>query len=837
MDLPTCPACKQSVLDDDAAECPFCGASLKDGSGARPKSPPATRPAAPKSAAPKAEASNEPATRPGAARPSAPPAVKPGKADDDDPFAEERAADVKAVPVSPRPGPGKTLEVKCPMCETAGYVSPKAAGQAVKCCNPKCLVPVFTAPAPPKKPEPPPPPPKAKIPVLAYVCAAVVIAGVATLVVFKLQESSNPTSLGPGLTNTRPPAPKVETGSGAAGPGENGGKAALANGKAAKAAIDVPPAIETPQAQISQALARLVTAAREAPQLRKSVARRYSASAFAAAGDLKAARDELDQLQRVGRQTAYEGCLPTVQLAWKQLESSPADFAKSVAEARELFGKYGKLSRAGLDGAIAVAAVTVASGKPDDARRVLDAQQRSPELNQLGAALQVVQNDGTYDLDAPLVARGPGGWLAPQSAAVALILAAHGRWDDARSWADKAPGAAARADATVAWAEAFARQTLASGSSADLQPVSSAADSQEPAVQARLFARLARVQLEAGDRPAAEKLLARSVELLGTLTPPAPIQLRDAPALAEWNPPDVVPLRLAAIAAADAGAVQAKLGQSEAAWKSFQLALSFLRGIAPGLTYMQERVAETANDAARIQKELKVARQLRSDEDARQALARYRTKCEELYGASLRRFFWQSDVLEAAVAAGLLEQVWNEIQTLNKAENPVQRDPVLASSATVLVADAYGKSGKPAVQQTIRTAAQQALRSAPPEIQSRAAGLLIAQLVATGDIAEATKQFGELQNDTGALHELSLRLACRLVTAGKLAEAYALVSGLRDQALRDDGIYLVSALAGRLGKARDVWAYANAEGKPDFLPIAAGMVAGLSSAINADKRG
>src|SRR5258708_20177828 len=34
MDLPTCPACKQSVLDDDAVECPFCGAPMKGGQAA-----------------------------------------------------------------------------------------------------------------------------------------------------------------------------------------------------------------------------------------------------------------------------------------------------------------------------------------------------------------------------------------------------------------------------------------------------------------------------------------------------------------------------------------------------------------------------------------------------------------------------------------------------------------------------------------------------------------------------------------------------------------------------------------------------------------------------------
>ncbi|MCY2967534.1 MAG: hypothetical protein NT069_28540, partial [Planctomycetota bacterium] len=40
MDLLTCPTCKQSVLDEDAAECPFCGSPMK--AGAPPARPTAS---------------------------------------------------------------------------------------------------------------------------------------------------------------------------------------------------------------------------------------------------------------------------------------------------------------------------------------------------------------------------------------------------------------------------------------------------------------------------------------------------------------------------------------------------------------------------------------------------------------------------------------------------------------------------------------------------------------------------------------------------------------------------------------------------------------------------
>ena len=41
MDLPSCPGCNQSVLDDDATHCPFCGASMSgDGTSVPVAAPP-----------------------------------------------------------------------------------------------------------------------------------------------------------------------------------------------------------------------------------------------------------------------------------------------------------------------------------------------------------------------------------------------------------------------------------------------------------------------------------------------------------------------------------------------------------------------------------------------------------------------------------------------------------------------------------------------------------------------------------------------------------------------------------------------------------------------------
>src|SRR5262245_2016313 len=122
MDLPTCPACKQSVLDDDAVDCPFCGAPMKGGPG-KPRTATAPKPGPSKAATTKTTPGTSTATSVSAVK-TALASDKPGKpaakeapdqpppAEDDDPFAVDQSVAASALPVSRQPVAGKTLEVK-----------------------------------------------------------------------------------------------------------------------------------------------------------------------------------------------------------------------------------------------------------------------------------------------------------------------------------------------------------------------------------------------------------------------------------------------------------------------------------------------------------------------------------------------------------------------------------------------------------------------------------------------------------------------------------------------------------------------------------------------------
>lgn len=823
MDLPTCPACKQSVLDDDAVECPFCGANLKGGSASsRPSSPPATRPASKRSSPPAkldptGSGSGE---RPQSAetRPAAKASAKAAKPADDDPFAIDDAATAKAIPASPKPAPGKTLEVKCPMCETVGYVSPKAAGQQVKCCNPKCLVPIFSAPPPPKVEAPPPPPPK-KSPVALYAIIGVLVVGGGGFALWTIfgSSGSGPKQFDPNrkIENKLISQDQPATDDGTATPGDE-----------TKTAVEkVPPEIELR----NKALRKSVEIAVSVPPLRKAYCRRLSATAFLASGDVAGGREQLDQLQKIGKQTPYEGCLPTTLLAWAQV-SQPDAFAASVAEAKTLSVSLPKRGRYAIEAAVATAAVQAAAGKPAEAVEMLAAHSGAIELEELASASQVVQHNGTFDLDDTLIGRTLGDWNAPRETAVALILAAHSRWDDAQAWATQLADPIARGEATIAWAEAFARAALTSDPSVDLKRVEAAADALGPAVKARLLARLSAVALQAKNKEKSEEYLLQALQLLKTIPEPGKVSLANTRAIHDYKLPDSAPLRQAAEAAAEIGLVEAQLSRPELAWEHVELGLRYLRATAPALGLMQPRLAEVEGDSGeKVRGDLKSSLQLKTDDQVRRAFAKYRQQVTELERAATTRTFWQAEILEAAARAGLIDQVWNQLQVSESRPDTTEREPFLATAVPYVLADQFAKAGKADLHAAALKAAEGRFENTTSEHQARITRELTRQAIDAGDVNGAIAQLNETLHDDGTLHQTALRFVCRLVKAGKLDDATQLATKLRETILREDGLFFAAAIASRRGQAQQAWGLVPSGGGQ--YTEAASMITGLVSGM------
>ncbi|HAA52396.1 MAG TPA: hypothetical protein DCE43_21955, partial [Planctomycetaceae bacterium] len=53
------------------------------------------------------------------------------------------------ISAAPKPTKKRPWRIHCPMCDSPGFIPRKAAGHEIKCANPDCLVPIFTAPEAP----------------------------------------------------------------------------------------------------------------------------------------------------------------------------------------------------------------------------------------------------------------------------------------------------------------------------------------------------------------------------------------------------------------------------------------------------------------------------------------------------------------------------------------------------------------------------------------------------------------------------------------------------------------------------------------------------------------
>jgi hypothetical protein len=827
MDLPTCPACKQSVLDDDAVECPFCGAPMKGGPA------PSRAPAATKTPSAKTVSAKPGPAKAGPAEPPAktsPAGRKIDKADkasaaspaDDDPFAVDQSATASATPVSPKPNPGKTLEVTCPMCETKGFVSPRSAGKLVKCCNPQCMVPVFTAPQIEKPVVVAPPAPSRKKLPWMYIIGGIGAVAIAVTCIVVMNQ--------PGVTEIPPPelpypgvVTKKDQAAGAAdiAQAKNGEKP----GNDAEKAVNAEAHAEGDGEIVTNALQRVVDVQFSIPNHRKSLWLRLLATAYIYAGDhLKQAHERLDLLEKPQGSSPYEGVLPWATLAWQQVATN-ADFKPSVERMQRLAEKLPPRGRYATEAAVAAAPLLVVSGKTAEARKLIAGHRTDKGVEQLAASLRVVVDDGTFNLDARLPGRTLGDWQSPLETAVTLILAAHGRWDDAFEWAKATPDAVAKTETSIIWSELFASRAVPAEDAAGFERARKAAEGLSPEGKVRLLARLASVKLSQGDRAAAEGLLGEAQSLLASLNVPQAVKVTGAKPLIALKLPEAMPLWQAALAATEIAGVQTELTQTAAAWENVLLAIRFLHGIAPSMSSMQERQKQVEGEQNRLQNELKAEMGLKKQDEIRTAFYRYKEKLKDVEKATDARYFWQQSVLEAAARFGLLDQVWDELQVLDRKQNIGEREPLLTSAVPLVVADRYAALGNDKKREEIYKAVASTISSKDPQVvESYAEHQFL-----SGDLPGTVARLNDSMTDAGALQETTLRLACRLAGSGKITEAIAFCSGIKDSALREDGLWLAAALAARGGHASEFVKASSGLGTMDSASANSGLVAGLKA--------
>lgn len=416
MDLPTCPSCGQSVLDDDATDCPFCGAAM-DGTAAK------------KSSGKSAAAAKQ---------------QKASEDDNEDPFAIEQAPTVKkVVPCARKPMKGRMHRVVCPMCDSPGFIPRGAIGRQVKCANKECLVPVFTADD--GKPREATRAPSRvsdetvaseasvksggskKNPLVIYgIVGAVALAATIGLVTWL--NGQGVTELGaidPGSIKQFPKGDLEEE----------------------VVATPQPDATEqTPEYRklASEVVEEMIEQSRVSGGNRdKAYCRRLTGDSFLRMGMMEQAKAEFDQMERVSRdrRTEYYRITPLLTQYWaKSGAGDAAGAAADLAAAKALAADIPSAGDTAIESSLGLAAAMIHSGDLPAATQALTkhnvdktvvSQMDSLRLAAWASIATALQN---VNRPPPSPVR-VFSWDEPLRTAVALELAIRGEWAGATAWA------------------------------------------------------------------------------------------------------------------------------------------------------------------------------------------------------------------------------------------------------------------------------------------------------------------------------------------------------------------------------------------------------------------
>lgn len=795
MDFPVCPSCGQSVIDDDAEDCPFCGSSMKAKPGAKPAPKAATT--APKSAASAAKPTSA-ASRTGQAAKATKPS--PG---DDFPFDTEIPGAKTAIQAMPNQSKGRTLQVVCPMCETVGYVPPTAVGKEVKCANSKCMVPIFKAPA--ATVEAPPPPPAKKSNLMAVGGATVIImAVIGGVAVYFSGQSSNPKppAAGGGLSDEAKAA-LAEMAASSQSPtttsssGQQTGKPLPSKlpDENSKKATDSP---KTSDEFIAAALKQLNDSCLtgEPRQRSKPYCRQLAADACFRAGDVKAANDHLAQLVIVGSTVPYYRIEPSLEMFWAAWTAGDKATATRIVDgALADTQKLPKVGRNQMEVASRLAAALAVLGRGKEGLDLLDLHQ-SPQLEgQLSARIQIA-TEGRLTRITKTHSVLP--WNRPQAVATTSTLVARNQAPAGRAWAELQPGDDGKVECLAEWAEAVA--AMSKPGSDSTPEIADAIKSLSPALAARVWSRAACGRFAAGDRTGAAAALKTAQDLIASVAVPQEPAMPEIKPTVSFKLPAQKPLVQAATAAAEISFAHSLWpDHRQQAEEALELALTFLRGLAPAMPAVKSRVdqAEEAG-ASGLREIMKKEFGLKKDDLADQNVKTYRKVLTDLEHASQRRLDLQQTIMSRLIDVGLKNKVWSVVSNRSAETNASKRDELLDTKLTGELLEAFrGTETEKEIQGAIAG-------SGNATIERPALGI-VRELLKQQNIAPAAQYVSTLDANTGYRDDVALTIATSLATIEQGDTALGFISKLDDIVLREEAYRLTAALLAQRGQSEAVW--------------------------------
>ncbi|MCA9030734.1 MAG: hypothetical protein KDA66_08000 [Planctomycetaceae bacterium] len=663
MEFRTCPTCQASVLEDDVEDCPFCGASM---SGKPAKKKP-SQPAAGGAAA--GTSQGKPTKK--VARPAAPSAESTDGDDEDNPFGVDTTAKTKAIPLSRKPTQSRTVLVKCPMCETEGYISPSDAGKHVRCGNADCMVPVFRAPkAEVEETVTEAPPQEGMSPLIKFGVPLALVAFVGAGWFY--YSAMNPAPV---------EAPPVDMGSIPTG---NGGGPEEHNPENVGTPTEVV-ATKKGTAEFAGTFAKGAAALADERRPKKrshEYARQLATEILADHGQVNAAVAELVQLETISKKSTYHQIGPHVELGWQaHTAGKTADAEKHAKAALELVKdpSVPKAVRRTLDAEVATIALLAELSLAGEALERLNIHQTSTPRGYLSMLWTAAIHGQTFDVEVE--ANAPWHIEAPCPVWIAVIetIVARGDASIAQSFCSQHPTVVGQEACLAAWA---GRSVLVAEKGTVPEAVKSAiANAKTPSAKVRMLSAVAYAQLASGNGNGAKETLATAVTELANLGEAQPIPLPGMKEIYESKGkphaglPDPAIAQAKAFAAADVALVQFSMNDTQTAWATLQTALSWARVMAPSAAATQGLLDDCEKSSDTIKARLaNVAPKGTSDF---LAFNQYRRQCGSLHGEATARHQFQEGLLEAVALLGDLHDVWNYASSRSNEADKSQQEPYL----------------------------------------------------------------------------------------------------------------------------------------------------------------
>lgn len=772
----------------------------------QPSAKPAPGPAksvAPKPAVPTAKgpaAKGAAVEKPAAtARPRSAP--EPEKSDEDgDPFEVDPLAHKQAVQVSVKQAKGRTTEVKCPMCETVGYIAAAQAGKDVKCCNPACKLPIFKSPKLPPIVQAEPEKPKGlsgtMLTLIGLVSSVLIGAGVYFFVLQK-----KPVTVLPPI-NTNPvvagdPAPDTKL-------PEN-------------VIVVVTKKEVTTVAEIRQlSLEELLKVSIQHDMRSRPFGLQLAAEAQLIVGDLTGAKGLIAKMGAAGAQYAVE---PLSLLALKQLEAGDEAGAKaSLEEAVKLSSKLPDVGRPPLDAVAILSAALVQFDRSVDAVQLLNRySQKDGEVRAVLSELWRASLDQkTFDFAqesslSHLEVCGKPLWVA-----TTIHLCRHGKWDQALKWARSAPDQVTQDAALAACAGMLASQQLRRPAPEREAQLQAAIESAELTAKVRMRVAAAEVRFLAGDKSITTTTVAEIEQLLAnTIIPPAAEppgikDIYDSKGVPFAGMPDPGPGTSLSMAFADVADLQMKLGNLAGGWSTQTKAMEMLRSVSPSPAIAQHLVDQCTSNGEVVKNQLNTALQLGNNTPKQQlALSQYRVQCMAILKVANDRFAIQQTLLRRSIRYGLLAEVWQYVQDLEQGEMArIEPYRLRSTLLTDLFYQARSQGNEAFATKTwgeYTEVDQDSVRRAEATVGLLAATTLMAR---SGEVRTAAEKLKPLyvgaMMDRHVIDRHVLGLVSEL--AGKSIESsYTYIQRLADPTIREDSLRLLAGLSITQQKGPVLW--------------------------------